>query len=1389
MDWGSALVESPVPFVHAIPSRSTGCVVAEHPPPAKVVQTAPPATVERLIPSVGAISTPDHPREREARRWASELTRPASSGDPTDVDGYGRRTAAALGFDFSQVRIHGDAKAFAIAQAASPFGQLPGDRSDLAAAPPEVRAGLAGPGIPIAPALAWSLSERLGADLRAVRIHTDAAAASAARALGAQAFTYGRHVAFGRGAWAPDTTRGHGLLAHELTHVAQQAFGDAAGEEVQESVADRAAAGGMLQRFGSGLPRVALRLSRGDIQRLTITLHGNGSATFRLDVEGGESVIGDGTASGLEVGEYRLGPGPSLTEMKITQADGSSLPGSGFQGVVPSTVVPALRRITAPVPLIIQSVGGPRPAGGGGNVPTTEHERRQAIDALPQRIRDFIFSVTGPQVQPDAYATVLRIAHAIADLSDEELAEYRARTVGSTNDLSRFERAVTAWLTELRARRAAIAEEEAATTKLYGKESLYELYAQWQRTNNTGAGQVPTGFAAPAGQLVQYEGTPFASLRVPTDATSWQQYYRFRQALDAAGFSNIGAFEAALRRFLVGFRERAFYLALESLGRYEHFLTEQQARYQDSAVLDALHARLSTARMEVQAADRYGRHTTLAGIHDPYDTAAGERHMEMRDEHARMERQVRASVAQATPDEPITTRRDFDPLELARQSRSELGPFLQGVISERLAQLRSTRTHLEGNHELIFKLDDLVATTKRRAHIDPNTIWARVIADYSAPSLNGALLGLMVGVVTIALTFLTAGTGLPALLVAGGSLLASSAFAYEAYRDYEFQSGAHGSELLSNEPWFGWVVIAVVGVGLDLGAVGALARGIRASQSTLRALHAPAAALEATGDLPRFNAAVQQLVDDPNVRRSVLEAAAARVQARQGWQAVSEAPTVVPRGVARGSVFGLDLVIDAALALPRTAYAIWLEARVGVRSFQRWIHTQTAVELFGDSTRFTSARMRDVQAIYHQASAALERVATHARTLGMTEAEVEAALQWWVRRQQGTADDMIRLLDQRRALPIDPTILSRMSAEVDVGQLRLAAASIDDGALRAALLNDGRVWRFLANSDYDPATLLGAWRSFNASRPPSQTLKSATFGDYLFHSSSYRTSLGAPVSRPLTAVIPKWSTLAGAQRTRAVFEAAEPRLFAALRGTGEVPGLNAQTTAELRALLQADVVGPGVTMYEGARSTVMGMANEIIGRTTRTQSELRAVLALADSSGSTGSIGERFLAQNLTHPAFSRTDIAHPRFTRSQMPGLQGPSESFVPDRVLTAAGETLEVKTGPTAGNNIVDQARNYDLLRRLSQTDPAIAGSLGGPVRRHSWVVLPGGDAQVSAQSAARRIFRQLDAEDLATHQRVFYLDETGALQQVTGATTQTRAGATIHEAVGLTPPATTP
>jgi|GEM_PF-2602742 len=81
------------------------------------------------------------------------------------------------------------------------------------------------PGRPLDRETRRFMESRFGYDFSNVRLHTDSRAATSARALHAHAYTVGKDVVFAAGHYAPQTTTGRRLLAHELTHVVQQADG------------------------------------------------------------------------------------------------------------------------------------------------------------------------------------------------------------------------------------------------------------------------------------------------------------------------------------------------------------------------------------------------------------------------------------------------------------------------------------------------------------------------------------------------------------------------------------------------------------------------------------------------------------------------------------------------------------------------------------------------------------------------------------------------------------------------------------------------------------------------------------------------------------------------------------------------------------------------------------------------------------------------------------------------------------------------------------------------------------------------------------------------------------------------------------------------------------
>ena len=96
-----------------------------------------------------------------------------------------------------------------------------GSSNGSAAAPASVRQTLRSQGSPLESRVRSQMERRFAHRFSDVRVHTDSAAAASANEIDANAYTVGKNIVFGSGRYAPQSTEGKALLAHELTHVVQ----------------------------------------------------------------------------------------------------------------------------------------------------------------------------------------------------------------------------------------------------------------------------------------------------------------------------------------------------------------------------------------------------------------------------------------------------------------------------------------------------------------------------------------------------------------------------------------------------------------------------------------------------------------------------------------------------------------------------------------------------------------------------------------------------------------------------------------------------------------------------------------------------------------------------------------------------------------------------------------------------------------------------------------------------------------------------------------------------------------------------------------------------------------------------------------------------------------
>jgi hypothetical protein len=126
-------------------------------------------------------------------------------------------------------------------------------------APPIVHEVLGSPGQPLDQATRAFMEPRFGHDFSQVRVHTDARAVESTGGVNALAYTVGQDVVFGPGQYAPKTSEGRRLLAHELTHVVQQSLGPTA----RSSPVEKIPIGSSTDRSEQAADQTAERAMRG----------------------------------------------------------------------------------------------------------------------------------------------------------------------------------------------------------------------------------------------------------------------------------------------------------------------------------------------------------------------------------------------------------------------------------------------------------------------------------------------------------------------------------------------------------------------------------------------------------------------------------------------------------------------------------------------------------------------------------------------------------------------------------------------------------------------------------------------------------------------------------------------------------------------------------------------------------------------------------------------------------------------------------------------------------------------------------------------------------------------------------------------------------------------
>ncbi|MFT3764412.1 MAG: DUF4157 domain-containing protein [Minicystis sp.] len=640
---------------------------------------------------------------------------------------------------------------------------------------------------------------RLGLDLGKVRIHTDAQAAEAARAVNAQAYTVGQDIVFGQGRYAPRDQAGRRLLAHELAHVAQQRPRGEAGPAARQAPA------GVLRRKPEVYETRLREVVAGSISKNGYT------AAAVLEIPGWTSDPLNTVASAADLATAVTGAYTKLKTVLLTTAGFKALPAGTMRLVATAALDEAavakvramaderkwkivVYRAASMTSIVKEMTVDPAPAkpaapADKGTPAKAPGQTAPTPDAPGQ-------AAPGAQQAPPTPAPTHRIEAAL------KLLELAKKAV-----LQEPEDIPTA--TEILEKVGAVFMDIATDTK------ISDTFTGWVVFDQTSVWQyVVAARAAPKDLL----GKIRSGMR---GEKMWQDH--IGDVVQARRYLEILAGDRPNRKQLEeeqkAFEVLAQQTAYSMLDTFKGDLEQQQKKYQDEANVTDLIAALGKTQIKEKFAAARAK-AEEAGL-DPGDTRVkngpdgrpvNPAAQEKLDEAKAIRQEGVAEVRKVADKHPLVSYPDFPQGELATaEGVPAVKALIDAYITKHLEAIEESRGQIK-DVDSIYALDRLVEEAYARQNITPGSVRDLAVQNRKAEIAHAKFLTDVVkDTFLVMFTIMTWGQGGFAIKVA--QAVVAGGLAGEALDEYNKASAAHDAGLSSVKPSEAWALIACIGAG------------------------------------------------------------------------------------------------------------------------------------------------------------------------------------------------------------------------------------------------------------------------------------------------------------------------------------------------------------------------------------------------------------------------------------------------------------------------------------------------------------------------------------------------------------------------------------------------
>lgn len=532
--------------------------------------------------------------------------------------------------------------------------------------------------------------------------------------------------------------------------------------------------------------------------------------------------------------------------------------------------------------------------------------QRERVFNRSEKVNQVIRKVEegGLVIEPKDYPRMLQLVQRLEQMEDGVLAEYASRTTTTATSIEEMEQSLDRF-------------EAHGQERAEGRENRTNMVNDLFGTNNI--------YDDLNVNVSDFDNDEWISREVLVV----KHFDALEAKVQALGFDSLDAYQKHLEAYKESFWQESVNTGITLMQKYEHQLFEYEQRYSTTSDAETL-----------------SRSVEATGAEELYQQASGDRRAamitsmpvpmemggyvpptipeELNNQATDQEREAEALVRGFQNTHPIMGEASFDAKAFAGTSPEDAKEFILDYIKEQKENIATVKSKMQSDKDYVFTLDNLMAEMFQKEGLSDGSVQKKIIQDHIQhikdvefwTSIGIAIIAIGLGVVSF-------GTGAVATAALVGGAALSIYDVSREFQKYSEDQAAHDVGLLSKDPSFGWVLLALVGAGLDVAAVVKLLKVGKLTES-----------LEAFNDglktdpekaLAQLDSQLSQIDEvDEAMKATLLERAGKRAQFQQAKTSAVKST-------------GELLQLNDADLLMWAVYAIKLDNISNVDDFFKWL--------------------------------------------------------------------------------------------------------------------------------------------------------------------------------------------------------------------------------------------------------------------------------------------------------------------------------------------------------------------------------------------------------------------------------------------------------------------